>query len=421
MQRETTVLAGLRRISVPSAVAAPAPTVIRLGNRLAGALRRLRLAVTDVRSSGFRHAARLALTLLATEVVSAAVPWQRGYWVTLTAVVVLKPDYAATLQRGLARVVGTAAGAITAGLLVDGLHPAFGVETALIAVVAWLAYAVFAASYAAYSVLVSALVVLLLSPTGTGSVSTAVERGLSTLVGGAMAITATLLWPAWERTTLPAALRDLLLALRDYAGLVLSGYVDPLSLDAGALGAAADLARRRRVAAQASRDRAAAEPARVQADVSTATGVLAATGRIVVALHALRATLQDTATPIALPEAAAMRDAVTAALGALADVGPRGAVEGLRERQHRLADLAGNPAEAGPPGGLRARRLAVLATQLDPLVDSIDTVAHLLEGSRAEPATAPASALSAASAPPARPSAGDRPRGRRERRRRSSR
>jgi uncharacterized membrane protein YccC len=378
LDRQAAALAGLRRLRLPAVVASPSPAAIRLGGRAAGVGRRLRLVATDVHGGAFRHAVRLAGTLVVTEVLADRVPWQRGYWMTLTAAVVLKPDYASTLQRGLARVAGTAAGAFAAGLVVDVAHPDDAVTIALITVLAWAAYAVFGASYAVYSLVVSALVVLLLSPTGNGSLATAVGRGASTLVGGALAMVAVVAWPTWERSALPAALSGLMRALSRYADLVLAGYVDPTSVDRRAVAEAADAARRARATAQASLDRAAAEPARVQADVGSASGVLAAASRIVIALHSLRVTLEDTATPLGLPEAEPARAAVVGALEALASPGAVPARAGLRDHQQWLAQAAADESVGGPAGGLRARRLGQLATHLDPLVDSVDTAAHLL-------------------------------------------
>jgi hypothetical protein len=72
-----------------------------------------------------------------------------------------------------------------------------------------------------------------------------------------------------------------------------------------------------------------------------------------------------------VPEVAPMRDAVVAALRGLASHNPS-AVTGLRERQQQLES------DADEPGSLRAHRRALVAAHLDPLVDSVDTLAHVL-------------------------------------------
>jgi uncharacterized membrane protein YccC len=215
-------------------------------------------------------------------------------------------------------------------------------------------------------------VVLLLEALGSNGLSTVADRGLDTLVGGALALVGYAIWPTWEQGTLTASTERLLSALAGYADVLLSAYVDPTAVDPGEVSAAAIGARRARIAAQASLSRAVAEPARAGADTETAAGILAAARRIVISLHALRATIDDATEHVAVPEVADVRDAIVAALRGLAAHQPA-AVTGLRDKQQDLDTDA-----AADPTSLRARRVAVVAAHLDPLVDSIDTLAHVM-------------------------------------------
>jgi hypothetical protein len=131
--------------------------------------------------------------------------------------------------------------------------------------------------------------------------------------------------------------------------------------------------------ATASLPRAAAAPARGGADVALASSRLAAARRIVIALHALRATLDDAQEHVAVPELAELRGEISGALIALARH-EAADVSQLRGMQEALdADVPGDPR------GLHARRLALLAAHLDPLVDSIDTLAHVSGEPSAQP------------------------------------
>ena len=56
----------------------------------------------------------------ATDLAIRGLGVQRGYWVALTILVVLRPDFAGTFQRSLMRVIGTIVGLLLA-LLVGGL------------------------------------------------------------------------------------------------------------------------------------------------------------------------------------------------------------------------------------------------------------------------------------------------------------
>ncbi|HWA67842.1 MAG TPA: FUSC family protein [Mycobacteriales bacterium] len=379
VDRMVDALAGIRRIALPHRPNAPTQLALALPRQTATAAQRLRDAAVDTRSSAFRHAVRLAVLLPAAEALSHALPWQRGYWVTLTALLVLKPDYAATSQRGIARIAGTAIGVLAAGGFVVEVHPGTALLVTLIAVTSWAAYTCFAASYAIYTVLITALVVLLLSPIGGAELSTVADRGLDTLIGGAIALAGYLVWPTWEKRSLEASVDGVLAALATYADTVLSRYVDPDSADPAAAGHAAVAARRARMVAVESLERATGEPRRGGADVADAARRLAAARRIVISLHALRATVDDAAEHVSVPELAPLRDAMVEALKAVSRR-QRAQVSELRSMQENLdADVAGDL------HGLHARRLALLAAQLDPLVDSIDTLAHVSGDASAQP------------------------------------
>jgi uncharacterized membrane protein YccC len=370
VDRLTNALAGIRRLVLPRAVGAP--VVVMLPRQAADSVRQMRAVAHEPRSAAFRHAVRLAVVLPLSEALGHALPWQRGYWITLTAAVVLKPDYAATAQRGLARVGGTGLGVVAAGLLVVAVHPPGAGLVALLALATWAAYASFAASYALYSIAVTAIVVLLLAPLGGNELSTVGDRALDTLVGGALALLAYAVWPTWERDTLAASVARLLRALATYTDLVLSAYVDPERLDPDRIAEAAGDARRARIAALASYDRAAAEPARAGGDLDRASGALSAARRIVIELHALRTTVSDATEHVAVPEVAEIRDALCSALTALAD-GETVSATALRGLQHDLAAERDDDLTS-----LRARRRALVAAHLDPLVDSVNTLAHVL-------------------------------------------
>ncbi len=64
------------------------------------------LANLDLRSPALRHAARLAVLVPLTDIVTRAEGINRGYWISLTILVVLRPDFGATFQRSLMRVLG---------------------------------------------------------------------------------------------------------------------------------------------------------------------------------------------------------------------------------------------------------------------------------------------------------------------------
>src|SRR5690606_28983281 len=55
-------------------------------------------------SSIFRHATRLTLTLLIGYILGQILPLQNEYWILMTLVVIMKPDYGLTKSRSFSRV-----------------------------------------------------------------------------------------------------------------------------------------------------------------------------------------------------------------------------------------------------------------------------------------------------------------------------
>jgi len=163
-------------------------------------------------SAVLRHALRVAVTAGIAAAVTRSFDIERGYWLTLTVVVVLQPYTSATLQRGMQRVVGTVAGAIVAALLLYVLHTPAQLMV-VIFIGAALTVAVLPVNYGLYSFALTPTFVLLAEVH-------AVDRHLvwlrvsNTLFGALLAwLAARMLWPASERgrvrDDLVAALRAL--------------------------------------------------------------------------------------------------------------------------------------------------------------------------------------------------------------------
>jgi uncharacterized membrane protein YccC len=375
VNRMTSQLAGIRRMDLPVAAANAADAIVVLPTELLSVVRQVR-AATSPSSPAFRHGIRLAVVIPVATEISRFLPWHRGYWLPVAAVIVLKPDFSATVSRGVARVIGTGVGVIAGAVLVATIHPHGLTFIALIGVCAWLGYAVFAASYALYSVFLTALVILLVSAAETSAISAVENRGFDTLIGGALAIAAYLIWPTWEAGTLQAAAADRFDAIRRYLEAVLRACVDPEAYDQRSLVRLASGTRRAQSEVMASMGRARGEPAWSRPDVDRYTGILSAGRRIVSGAHALASHLHDTKRQVAVPSAAPIADDIDSTMSALEHSlrtgSPPGQLPDLRGSLHQLtkAMAAGITPEQ--------RRGALLAALLDPLVDSIDSAADLL-------------------------------------------
>jgi uncharacterized membrane protein YccC len=343
------------------------PGIPRLRDPIAAALANLR---PD--SSLLRHAVRLALLVGASDLVVRLAGFGRGYWVPLTILVILRPDFGTTLQRGVLRMAGTVVGLLLATALVHWVPGGQWWQIALIFVFCFGARLAGPANFGLSAVSLSALVVVLLEVSGVAAHTTLVDRAVATVVGGAIAMVAVLAFPTWERQLLPQRLVTLLRAYREYLAVV----VDP---DAGRdrLQRARAACRAARTNAQASLDRANAEPVPAQRTIDLGRAVLTHTHRFIhsaLAMDAARLPLREAGAKDGLPELQEFFAAAEDALGAIERAVETGSAPQqrarLRQLQEQLAEVVtGHPDRAG---GAETAALVVDAT--DRMTDSLDTL-----------------------------------------------
>jgi uncharacterized membrane protein YccC len=177
------------------------------------------------RSLAFRHALRLALTATAAVAVYTILDLPHGAWVTLTAVVILKPNFGGTYQQAIQRVGGTVAGSVMGIILAAAITTLVCLDLLLIPL-GVMAFSVMASHYGLGVLFLTPFVVVLLNTVQPGDWELAAIRSLDTVIGGLLALLAGfLLWPSWERERLPEQLARTIAANRDYFRSVVSGYL----------------------------------------------------------------------------------------------------------------------------------------------------------------------------------------------------
>src|SRR4029078_9260827 len=117
-------------------------------------------------SSVFRHALRLALAVAAATAIYRFGGIPRGYWMSMTTLLVVKPEFRETFVTGTARIIGTLLGGGLATLLVLALGHDHGVLAALLIGCVWLGYALFRACYALFTICFTGYFVLLVTLSG---------------------------------------------------------------------------------------------------------------------------------------------------------------------------------------------------------------------------------------------------------------
>ncbi len=175
----------------------------------------------------FRHALRLALIVTTAELLASLLQLPTGYWITLTAVVALKPSFGDTFERTMQRVLGTTLGGIIGIALVVLIHnPVAILMCILVLVVA--AVSVRTLSYGIFITLLTPVVVLLLNVTSKGGWEIGALRIVDSLIGGTLALLGSyLLFPSWERQQLPAQLATTIRANLAYFQQVAASYLNP--------------------------------------------------------------------------------------------------------------------------------------------------------------------------------------------------
>jgi uncharacterized membrane protein YccC len=167
-------------------------------------------AIVRPDSSLLQHALRIAIITTTAVVLTGVLKLNHGYWVTLTAVVILQPFASATRQKAMQRIIGTVLG----GLAAAGFTAVFHGTAAILVIIAlftMLCVTLLPLNYGAYAVFGTPAFVLL-AEASAGDWHLAHLRVVNTLIGGALAlIGSTVLWPGAERNRLPefaaAALR----------------------------------------------------------------------------------------------------------------------------------------------------------------------------------------------------------------------
>lgn len=353
--------------SVPVDLDRPGPVRARRSGAtsLADVVATLRANLTP-RSAAGRHAVRLAVAMGIATALSRIHFVPHGYWLPLTTLVVLKPDFATTISRGIARVCGTVLGAAVATLIAALLRPG-SLELVLLVLLATFAgYLLVRANYAAFAVCITAYVVFLLALTGLPELTAVADRAIDTAAGGALAMVVYLAWPTWESAAVGPLLADLWEALDSYGRAVLCGAAE---VELRALRNRARLARSN---AEASLERMRAEPSgRGGLDVPAAARLVAAARHYALGALALHAAGPPPGAADLAPAEAGVVSAAAAALRGGAPFRPPGG---------SLATLLGWSEHAVE--GAEAAAATAAATAVDVMVEA---VAALVEELRRQP------------------------------------
>jgi uncharacterized membrane protein YccC len=339
--------------------------------RLATGLAQLRANIS-FQSTAFRHALRMAICLGIGDALGRAVTLQRTYWIPMTIAIVLKPDFTATVSRGVLRIAGTFAGLILATALFHFVHAGLSTDIVLMALFVFVLRWIGPANYGIFVTALSAMIVLLLASTGISPKDVISARAINTAAGGTLALIAYGIWPTWEKTQTGAALADMLEAYRDYFRAVMDAYT-------GGPSTAVDefrvIGRRARSNAEASVDRLGGEPGVTQERLNALNAILVNSHSFIHAAMALESGLYQTKTAPAraatLRFAEKVQDTFAALAGALRSSYPVPDLPDLRAAHNEIIESG----EATPDRGA-LDRYTLVNVETDRLTTSLNTLSE---------------------------------------------
>jgi uncharacterized membrane protein YccC len=250
------------------------------------------------------------------------------------------------------------------------------VTVLLVIICAWVAYSTWYASFAISFGFITALVLILMSITTNDTLLTALDRLVDFSLGSVIAIVAYLVWPTSLQTSVVDSMSSLYEVLERYLVVVIDvvGNKDVKSETVVARSRAVRVAW---IRAESAVGRAVSEPGVDRSEVHDERGQLAATMRILRALHAIRFETERGATVAVSNELDEMMKGCSRALQSLSQRDDFTVDESsvtLRTLYRRAVKSTGETPEA-----------EVLLIHLDELVNAIDTATALVRAQRLRP------------------------------------
>lgn len=150
-------------------------------------------------NSAIPYSLRLAATIGISTEIYRRLHYPSGYWIPMTALLVLKPGLTDTVSRAIARMLGTMCGAIAVSFLLAHVHASSIALAAGATLFAWLAYGFLNVNYALFTTAVTGYIVFLLALNEVPGPTLAARRTFCTAVGGAIALCVRLIVISYRR------------------------------------------------------------------------------------------------------------------------------------------------------------------------------------------------------------------------------
>ena len=177
-------------------------------------------------STLFRHALRLTVAILFAFVLGTVLDIRNTYWILLTLIVIMRPNYGLTKERSKDRIIGTLIGAAVAiGIVLLTQNVIIYSVLAIISLT--LSFALIQQNYKSAAALITINIVFVYSLINPDAFQVIQYRVIDTLIGASIAVIANYtLWPSWEALNLKSVLVDALDKNRRYLLATQALYYD---------------------------------------------------------------------------------------------------------------------------------------------------------------------------------------------------
>lgn len=167
-------------------------------------------------SNLFRHALRFTVAMLFAFIVGTILDIHNTYWILLTIIVIIRPNYGLTKERSKDRIIGTFIGAAIAIAIV--LLTQNTIVYGVLAIISLtLSIALIQQNYKSAAALITINIVFVYSLINPNAFEVIQYRVIDTIIGAIIAIVANyLLWPSWEVNNLKNVLVNALKKNKSY-------------------------------------------------------------------------------------------------------------------------------------------------------------------------------------------------------------
>lgn len=178
----------------------------------------------NFQSAFFRHSLRLSLIMVIGFLAGFYFSIQNSYWILLTIVVIMRPNYGLTKQRTRKRIVGTLiGGALAIGMVFLIQNTTLYAILALVSLT--LAFSLIQKNYTTAAIFITLSIVFIYALMRPDILQVIKFRILDTLVGAALSAAGNFFfWPKWEKQELPYNIEASLRANLEYFTEIRSLY-----------------------------------------------------------------------------------------------------------------------------------------------------------------------------------------------------